>query len=96
MSHALQLHGFLISGESNEHSGPNKGEEEWTPCVFGDQAGDQWKRRPNTQMDIMENEPGKKKKKNRVSGPGVYHESPEFLFKMNFIKKSTGSHWKFY
>ena len=33
-----------------------------------------------------------KKKKNRVSGPGVYHESPEFLFKMNFIKKSTGSH----
>ena len=24
----VQLHGFLISGESNEHSGPNKGEEE--------------------------------------------------------------------
>lgn len=97
MSRALQFYGFLICGLSKEHSGPNKGEEEWTPCVFGDQAGDQWKRQPNTQTDIMENESGKrKKKKKQGKWPGVYHESPEFLFKMNFIKKSTGSHWKFY
>lgn len=38
MSCPWKLAWILISGGSNRHSGPNKGEER-TSCVFGDHAG---------------------------------------------------------
>lgn len=91
MNCTLKVAWILISGGSNGCSGPNKGEEEWTSCVFGDQAGDWWMRLQNTQRIYWKMRP------ENWQGVRVDHEVPEYLFKrLNFIKRSTGSHGKFY
>lgn len=91
MSWALKVAKVSISGGRNGHSGPNKGEEDWTSHVFGDQAGDQWRSLQNIQTDASE------MRLENWQGVRAAQEAPECLFKrLNYIRRSTGSHQKFY